>query len=448
MNRIKNLIYLFITLCLYSSCSDNDSTLSIATTEIEFSNTGGEQTITIDSDDDWSIYGVPEWLNISAQSGINKQEVTLSVDANNTGLDREQMLTVRTNDSKNVHTIKVLQYANAGGRIFAIDNNDVKYFNGASSSSYTSLEDSIVISSSVKWKITGPDWLKMNFNGRQSAMNGTIKEGSGTIYLNPFMPNDNEDARQDTIYIQTTTNDILLKIPVVQLGIYDVKCVNMKILSDGFWTSFKYGRDAQFIQYIIYEGAITAEQVVDKQWKYISADLIWGQSDMKPNSDYTICTRIMPTESTFYKKINIEVIHTSSDENQPRAKMENAELHDDAKWHIPMIMNEYAKGYYALVFPTNENSKTYYVRSAYYNIKRGYGRYFTQNMNASLTDVNHTIVTWAVDKDDNLSNVVDIYKIYPSESSSTPTWQQAQNLKHVCIMTTQEIDSEQFTLIK
>lgn len=423
----KTLLYstLMFSFCLMTSCNDDDdSTLNIATTEMVFDHIGGVQTLTIDCNDDWSIYGLPEWIEASSSSGINSQTVTFTASENTTGLDREQLLTIRTNDSKNMHTISVRQYAYEGGPVFTIDDTSLRYFNG----SYQGYENYIDITSSSKWIITGPDWIRMSFDGKQSAMNGELRAGSGTIRLSVYMSNDSQDMREDTITIRKYDSDEVFTIPVVQLGLYDVMCVNLYVLSDVVWTDFKFGsKNIQYIQCGIEEGVKTAEEMADKTWNYVGKGTTRYFSNLKPDTDYTICMRGKKTTTSYYKKVNVEVIHTPTDVNQPRALIEDVEFRD-GKYYFSTKMNQYAAAYWTYEVSGISHSKAWYVEDFYWtdNAKR-----HTTNKNWSLSNTNRTVLTWAEDQYGYVSDVVDMYQFSYIGSSSAPVWQQTPQIEHL-----------------
>lgn len=443
---MKQFIFFLCVSWLLVSCNDEDTVLNVPIEQMEFTNTGGEQTITIDSNDDWSIYGIPAWLTASRQSGINTYEVTFKAPENVTGLDREQIMTVRTNDSKNIRTINVLQYAFPEGRVFNIEDCSLKYFSGTFSYDF---EDSIVIKSSARWRIFGPDWLTMQYNDERISysLNGDLFEGSGNIYVRCSNTNSGEEAKQDTIVIQKEKSEEKFKIPVIQLGIKDVKCYDMNILSDVLWTKFKYGNGAEYIDGAILEGVVPAEQVGELTWAYSSIGGVRFFSDLKPNTDYTICTRVKRSASTHADKINVEYIHTASDVNQPKATIENVEMRSDGRWYYSMIMNQYAKGYYRVLYTGNSKSKASYVHSFSQSIDSGKASYSTANTAWSTSNSDKVILTWAVGEDGRLSNVVDMYKIYASVSASTPMSKQTPQIEHVGTFDIQDLNGETPTLL-
>lgn len=414
------------TLCIFSSCSKEKTVLNVTSNQLVFAYEGGVQTITVESDDDWSLYGLPSWLDASRISGINTQQITLTAQRNTTGLDREQMLSLRSNNSTNVQTIKVKQYANSAGQIFFVDKTSVKYFNGTTSER----EDSIVLNSSVRWRITGPSWLTMDFKGDISPMTGEIREGSGTIYLKCKEAYSGEDTRKGIITLQTEYGDETIQIPVEQMGIYDVKCMDMHILSDGFWCSYKSGIYTQYIMRGLYKGIVNPEEKAGEQWSYIDKESTTLYYNLSPDTYYTLMMRAMPSESQYYTKTNAEVIRTATEENQPRAEICDVMQTDDGNWKYSIKMNEHAKGYYLTEFSNTNRVKTSYARSMYNYIGTEYVIYEEEDVSRTRSRGDGTVIAWAVGKDGKLSNVVDIYKFISSSSSLAPVWHVKPYMEH------------------
>lgn len=417
------------TFCILSSCSKEETLLNITNSQLVFTYEGGIQTITIESNDDWSLYGLPLWLEASQVCGVNTQQISLTAQRNTSGLDREQTLSIRSNNSSNIQTIKVKQYANSVGQVFSVDNTSTKYFNGTTSEK----EDSIVLNSSVRWRITGPSWLSMGLNGNISQMTGEIREGSGTIYLRCRKTYSGAEVREDVITLQTESGDETIIIPVAQMGLFDVRSANMRILSDCYWLGFKYGRDTEYIMCGIRDGIVSQEEVIDWQWNtHVPKTNTLLQSNLKPNTYYTICMRGMPSETSVYmQKLNVEVIRTPSEQNQPRAFIENVHQGTDGKWHINCVMNEFAKGYYLVVYGSINRNKAYYARQVSLIIDDLTESFFTKSSSYYVSDANHTIVTWAVGEDGNLSDVVDTYTINTSNSAMAPVWNLSTGTKTV-----------------
>lgn len=411
---------------LLASCREDDSHLAVGVSLVEFSNEGGSQTMKIESDGDWSIYDVPDWVTISHFSGINSQEVTITALPNYRKLDREHIISVRSNDGKNVYAVNILQYGYTGGRLLLVDDESEKFFDGRPAANSDDIEDSIVISSSVRWRISGPSWLHCKYNNVITKLDGNLKEGSGTIYLFNASYNKETTALYDTIRIQADYSDEEIKIPVTQLGVDEIKCVNILTLTDGFAFKIKYGFGVEYVWYGFYEGKVPDEDVVWEQLPYVnvaSNSLIYFNPDIcTPDADYTICMRGLPDLGSSYNKKCSEIVHTPSKQNQPYAPITNVEFKNNV-WSFDITKNQFATGYYTGVIVT-EN--VYYKPFLAYQLRYGdlktwMGSIWDFETTSTTFDVpnqNGYIVSWAVGQDGKLSDMMDVYRISSINANS------------------------------
>lgn len=424
-------------LLVMTACKDDTSQLDVNTTVMEFTHSGGSQILRIECDDDWSLYGISDWITASQYSGINSQEVTITVSPNETRLDREQKITVQSNDSKNVRVIKIVQYGLTGGRLLKVDDISEKYFNGKVSFDYL---DSIVVNCSGRWTITGPSWLGAKFNNKTSNLNGEIKEGSGTLYLRPVSVNSDENELRGTICIQTEAGDATIEIPVVQLGCYDVKCIDKMILSDCIGCRFRYGKNVEYFQYALLSGYATEEEISNIKWSHIEAedDVFYRRGGLTPNAIYTMCMRGMPSLEKHYKKVCTEIFNTPSESGQPRATIENVEP-ADGRWRFDAIMNEQAIGYYTFTWTENQNISKATTAYALFNmLKKSQYESKYRTYSTRWTTPDNCFATWAVGADGNLSSVMDIYQL-PTTSSSGNAPLMDKSIEHIGTMRISQI---------
>ena len=413
-------LVLFLLIVLICSCEDNvESTLICDVNQLEFSYTGGEKTIKIESNADWSIYEVPDWLTVSIYSGINSQDVTFTVEPNMTGLDRQGEISIRSNDSKKICTLSILQFASSEGRILQIDNSDTKYFNGNTSFEF---EDSIMINSSIRWTIKGPSWLNARFGTTPTEMNGEFREGSGVLYLRANVQYVGDESLKDTKYIQSEIGDIVHKIPVVQMGAEEVKCFKVLALTNGMAFKVKTGSKVLSFTYNAFKGNKSVNEMAGEDYlSWPSSGLMLYNpiiyvSGLEPDTDYTLMMRTF-----IYNKINDKTFcsctfHTPSSASQPRAIVQNLKRQQYAygnaySWNFDVKMNDVAKGYYCLTLNEGWYGKPdiEIAYSIYQEIKKGEYHLFTQDEALSTQGDSSGIVilTWAVDEKGNLSNVLD-----------------------------------------
>ena len=428
--KITQLLHnsLGLLLILIIACDNDDRLLESSTQQIEFSYEGGTQTFTVECDEDWCLYGVPDWLSPSAVSGIKTNDIKLTAMANDSRLDREQVISIRSNDGRKSIGIRVVQFGDVQGRLLSVDNTSKRFFNGISSFEY---DDSIVVNSTIDWTITGPHWVGASLDGFVLDMNGEIRKGTGTIYLRTREEYQGNEAREGIIRIQSISGNTNIEIPVVQLGIGDIKCTNVITLSDGFACKFKYGYAVNYFKYMVYEGSrddVSARDVVyglkGGPWDIKNELPVVG---LKPETDYSLCIVGFYDLTHFNNtKVNTESIRTSSNVNQPRAVIENVRKKEDG-WYYDITMNQFANGYYNWVLRDNAKSNEtslYAFAFAFYKMNNEF--YYTANRLISVpTDYgSHFIATWAVGSDGKLSGVIDFYRVTVSNENiplhSTP----------------------------
>lgn len=88
MKKILNytfmLVVLLVTSFAFTSCGDDESNvdafISISNTNLSFMASGGSQQITIASNVQWSICGIPSWITVRPTSGMG--EMTVAINAN------------------------------------------------------------------------------------------------------------------------------------------------------------------------------------------------------------------------------------------------------------------------------------------------------------------------------------------------------------------------------
>ncbi len=98
----KYILYVF-TLIGLVACGDNiDGELPVMSKDyisvsgqLDFQGTGGEATMSITANCDWTISKDADWVTVNPASGSQNQEITVSVTANNTSADRSTTITVK-----------------------------------------------------------------------------------------------------------------------------------------------------------------------------------------------------------------------------------------------------------------------------------------------------------------------------------------------------------------
>jgi hypothetical protein len=110
MKALFNCRLLFVLCISCFSCS-SDTYLHVGNeegkSELVFTNSKGSSHLTINSNKDWTVSSSAPWCTYNLESGTKTETITISVEENITGAERECTLTVRAEDE--TKTIRVVQ---------------------------------------------------------------------------------------------------------------------------------------------------------------------------------------------------------------------------------------------------------------------------------------------------------------------------------------------------
>lgn len=352
MKRAINLLIATLVMTsLFTACSDDKEEtflhVDAENNTLTFQKEGGTQTLTVSSNSDWGINGLPDWISTNAVSGINEKTVQLTAVPNETGLQRNADFTIRTNDGKNTISVKVIQLGSSKGDYLEVDDTSMKVFGGA----IKFHEDSIIVNSSVQWTIEGPSWMQATFNNVRLSLNADVtRSGSGTIYLS-VEANTEMENRDGVIRLQSMQDNKTIEIPVLQLGTGSVSPIETVILANGYACGFKYGRDVKWFSYKLFEGdATNSDLEIDKvqDWPYANATstILFTTDGLKPNTQYTLYMLGIDSDYYFARQFSSYTFITPSDARQPLVAISNAQL-GETGWHWTAVPNEYTTGFYS-----------------------------------------------------------------------------------------------------
>jgi uncharacterized membrane protein len=112
MKAFVNCIFLF-ALCIGCFSCSVDVYLRVGDEEgkeeLVFTNSKGSRPLTINSNRDWTISSSAPWCAYSLGSGTKTETITISVEENTAGSERECTLTVKADGE--TKTIRVVQHA-------------------------------------------------------------------------------------------------------------------------------------------------------------------------------------------------------------------------------------------------------------------------------------------------------------------------------------------------
>ncbi|TAF70378.1 MAG: T9SS C-terminal target domain-containing protein [Flavobacterium sp.] len=168
-------------------------------TSLFFSNSGNSQVVSITSNSNWSITGLPSWLSIQPISvGSGNATITLTAALNTSINSFTGLLSLITSNSNN--SILVSQSGSAPSLV--LNTNSLNYAS-------ISMSQTITITSNLDWTITGiPNWLTVN------ATSGT---GNAVLTLTT-QSNNLTTSRLASLSIQSLTHPITQNLSISQSG--------------------------------------------------------------------------------------------------------------------------------------------------------------------------------------------------------------------------------------
>ena len=422
---MKKVYYFLVVLMMlaWQACEEKseDISLNLSTSTLHFSKNGGSETLQIISSGGWNISSLPEWITVSAVSGTGNSNVIVTCKLNETGTLRQSSFIIRTSDNGQVRTVEIKQTAtnDINENQLYVQNTQQRVFGG---------EDSIVIESNVPWTVETPSWLRGAINGVRIDVEGKQRiDGSATLLLLADQNSDKED-RSGVVYIRSTVDNTIIEVPVIQLGAYHVRPVEMVVLANSISFTWKYGCSVTHIFYQLFEGYATEEQkTFDKALKYdgyleASTTILSTLWNKKSNTTYELCALGVDV-NTDEGEISSCFITTPSDINQPIASIGSVRL-DEKGWHYRVTKSPNTYGYYVFY---NKNASWKNRADSYiaWMLKRELQKKpnsFQLRVNDGAwiyqTTDNLQIITWAIDGNLNFSSVIDRYVCENGESNA------------------------------
>lgn len=156
-------------------------TLSVSPETIMFTSFGGSQSLSVSSNDSWTVTTKPGWVNVDKISGEGNSTILLSTVENNTTSEKTGVIVVSTDDGVTSKTISVKQEAKT-----------VEYGDATLDFNYSAGSQSINFTTDGKWIVTkDADWISIDkTSGSGSATlnisveeNMTLAEREGNIEL-------------------------------------------------------------------------------------------------------------------------------------------------------------------------------------------------------------------------------------------------------------------------
>lgn len=152
--------------------------LNISSADVTFTSFGGSQSLTIASNDTWTVTAKPEWVSIDKTSGEGNATIKMSTAENNTTSGRSGEIIIVTDDGVISKTINVKQEAKT-----------VDYGDANLDFNYSSSSQSISFTTDGNWSLTkSAEWFSVDKTS-----------GSGNATLNITVSENNTTAKRDGV---------------------------------------------------------------------------------------------------------------------------------------------------------------------------------------------------------------------------------------------------------
>ena len=418
MRRLNYCLGVLLTLLAFS-CNEKpeETSLMINPGELTFATEGGSLTMTVQSNADWTIVTSPDWVTLSAVSGVYNKEVVATAEFNEGTAERSGVLTIRSNDGNQLRTVNVLQQAQglSTGMLY-VEDTSTRCFGGLQYE-----KTSILVESNVEWTVTGPEWLGIVYNYRYTPLSeGITLEGTQEIEIQTSNVNkENEDLEGVVRFTSKRTREVI-EIPVVQLGCLNVRVDETLTLADGFAVTFKTGCYVDGVLYKLAdrrltesERTLTAENISTWSLYYLSneGDVI-GWDGATPGTEYELVTYGYNIDSDVLSFYGSSVVLTTPyAAGQPYALIESIYYDTDSySWLFPVKKYNNAAGYYLYysenpaLFGYCKALMAWFFKKA---IENGECTLFTDDDTWQITTGYHIMIeAWATDEDGELSPIV------------------------------------------
>ena len=429
--------------CFIISCEKDNvhSELAIDASNFSFDGAGGEETLNIESNSDWSVeivsgnygngsiyfdasrsYNQCDWLSVYPTKGNGNGSVKVKVTESDAMSIRDAVVIVRTTDGKVTKNLYVGQAGILG------DEHTLEVWpqTGHVFSGKAKAVDSLFVISNLVYTINGPDWLEIKINDedwKPLSETGSRNTGKGWafIYLRTRSANEDMDTRKGVLTIK---EDVYLnkteEIPVQQIGKYTVHADRLVATSDGFACNWIFGCGVTDFYVRVFEGAPQSSDLKwlkIKKWDKFSAsdDLVVSWGGLQADTYYKIVTAGIDSNDNHGSSATGTGYFTGINENQPLAEIQNIKRESNG-WYWETTMNEYAVGYYQLVYNGTDldNMPNAYIKWIISNNKSDYEEYSDNMLWNYPTNENFHIATLA--RDDEKSS--DIISRFSSANSS------------------------------
>ena len=372
MNTTKYLAMLTLVMLL-CACPDpvteTETLLTVNKAELEFPFEGGEQSLTIESNSNWTIVSPETFITTNPSQGSGTQEVKVTVTKRQNVQDETFTLVVRSDDGTKTVNVKITI---KGGlfterRLTVTNLGNIMEFNGQRHA-----EDSIIIATTVDWEIKGPEWIEAWDGARWRPLSQTTGNISGKasekqlwiVKLRTTSANDDEDNRTGEMTIsEQLTGELPSTYRIEQAGKHAVLMRFGVALYNSICCDFVCGNDVQAFYYYVSDKMPPTSEIFDdtnvkNNWNLAYPDYFIAKWALKENTKHYLVTRAVTKSGTLSNWCFPNSFYTASSLNQPQAPIEKI-YQTNGGWHVKIGMNDLAAGYSALYY---EESNLLYGR--------------------------------------------------------------------------------------
>lgn len=343
MKRLFLFVLSSLSIAVISSCQKEEEpfvpTLEVSASEINISDEGGSQSLSISSNTSWTIVGGKAWLSVTPSTGEGDKVIVLSATENTALTSRECTIQVSSDDGSISRSINVIQSQTAELLNVSVENLIVSSSAGSSAT--------FMINSNDTWKIHGcPDWIEL------SALNGT---GDVTIAAKALTTNYSSADRSANITISSSSKSIELMISqkAAWLGNCVAKPMNVTVLYDS--AAFEWDLSENVAYY--YYGTIE-KTIADRMTTMEIVESIIKENDRcTPGDNYISSVNYLYSTTEYvlytvaYDKDGVQGdlyqhnFTTQSSSHQPYALIDNVQ-YTSTKWYWNTYIGPYASAYY------------------------------------------------------------------------------------------------------
>lgn len=407
------------------SDDEEDENVSVSTYSLTFSESGGEQYVSVSSNTTWMVSSTESWCTVTPTNGKGNGTIGISVSANESSEERSCYLQVIAGSAST--SIKVSQSAPS----VSVTPTDINLAAEENSSS------SFTINTTASWTASCPaSWLTLG---------STSGNGSTTVSFRATA-NESSDVRSTVINVQI--GSLSRQINVTQDPLYINAYANVdesSIIALTTSAAFRmtYSGDVSSF-YLRWMDKSTSASLSDEEViSWLSANysrtsvsewfgeydecVAWPTDVLSANTNYVLFTVAYNAQGKRGPVQRYEFTTPRSVTNRPRVTYGSV-YYDSYYWHFSTTIGAYAKRYYML---TVDDAEAY---KCIYNYTDAVVAYFIQDYinSGELTPIVNSSswtrartsgaryfysAAWAQGDDGNMSGVLDSTNGYISSSS-------------------------------